>query len=215
MLGWSEKEITELELFYHNVDIHIGELRAKLGRSVTSIHLKANRLGLVRDLPKVMKHQVIRDKISKKASERVGSRNSFYGKRHKPDTIEQMKEKLRQRFSGSGNPFYGKKHTSNAKLKMGGWRSIHYRGEDNPAWRGGYEPYYGPNWEEQRRKALDRDKHLCQKCGAKENGREHDVHHIIPFRIFGIKRYEEANQIDNLLTLCIGCHRKLGGELNA
>jgi predicted HNH restriction endonuclease len=33
------------------------------------------------------------------------------------------------------------------------------------------------------------------------------AHHIIPFEMFGIARYEEANQLSNLMTLCIGCHK--------
>ena len=79
-------------------------------------------------------------------------------------------------------------------------------GDKNPAWNGGYKGYYGENWHEQRRKALERDEHTCQICGAKENGRQHDVHHIIPFREFGRERYKEANDLSNLITLCKPCH---------
>jgi predicted HNH restriction endonuclease len=35
-----------------------------------------------------------------------------------------------------------------------------------------------------------------------------DVHHIIPFRKFGIDRYREANKISNLISLCNSCHSK-------
>jgi len=78
------------------------------------------------------------------------------------------------------------------------------QGEKNPAWKGGYEPYYGENWHPKRRKALERDNHICQICGAEENGRKHDVHHIVPRREFDI--VEEANTLDNLITLCRSCH---------
>lgn len=79
--------------------------------------------------------------------------------------------------------------------------------ENNPRWKGGYTPYYGPNWREQRRKALQHDVHICQRCRATENGREHDVHHIIRFYNFGLARYKEANDLSNLITLCRTCHR--------
>lgn len=80
----------------------------------------------------------------------------------------------------------------------------------NPAWRGGYSPYYGPNWDKQRRAARKRDRYFCQQCNKteKELGRELEVHHIVPFRIFGIERYREANHLDNLISLCKSCHSK-------
>lgn len=82
-------------------------------------------------------------------------------------------------------------------------------GANNPAWRGGYEPYYGENWEHQRRAARKRDKYTCQHCGKteKENGQELDVHHIIPRRKFN-GDYKAANKLSNLITLCMSCHRK-------
>jgi DEAD/DEAH box helicase domain-containing protein len=64
---------------------------------------------------------------------------------------------------------------------------------------------YGPNWPEQRDRARQRDRYRCQICGVAEKGRSHHVHHKIPFRTFG--SYEQANQLDNLVTLCPSCHR--------
>ena len=80
--------------------------------------------------------------------------------------------------------------------------------ENNPTWKGGYEPYYGPNWPSQRNKARKRDNYTCQDCGImeKELGQQLDVHHIIPFRNFGLERYKEANRIGNLISLCKSCH---------
>jgi DEAD/DEAH box helicase domain-containing protein len=72
---------------------------------------------------------------------------------------------------------------------------------------------YGPNWAEQRDKARARDGYRCTQCGAPEKeGRQHDVHHVVPFRDFGYvpgenERYREANRVDNLVTLCPACHR--------
>lgn len=71
---------------------------------------------------------------------------------------------------------------------------------------------YGPNWEAQRNLARQRDGCKCRTCGAPEKpGRQHDVHHITPFREFGYARgendrYLRANELGNLLTLCHNCH---------
>lgn len=81
-------------------------------------------------------------------------------------------------------------------------------GPDNPRWKGGYEPYYGPNWRSQRRNARRRDNYTCQRCGVTESelGRQLDVHHVHRFGDFGPDRYQEANQLDNLICLCYACH---------
>jgi DEAD/DEAH box helicase domain-containing protein len=71
---------------------------------------------------------------------------------------------------------------------------------------------YGPNWPEQRNKARARDGYRCTRCNAPERERrQHDVHHIRPFREFGYipgenVAYRLANQLDNLMTLCSSCH---------
>ncbi|MCP4299522.1 MAG: DEAD/DEAH box helicase, partial [Gammaproteobacteria bacterium] len=70
---------------------------------------------------------------------------------------------------------------------------------------------YGPNWQQQRKKALDRDGHRCRTCGAKDITLH--VHHIRPFREFDYvpsvnDHYLQANQINNLITLCPSCHRR-------
>src|SRR5574341_1009541 len=72
---------------------------------------------------------------------------------------------------------------------------------------------YGPNWPQQRDAARQRDGYRCAQCGAPERpDRQHDVHHVRPFREFGYvagrnTHYLEANRLDNLLTLCRSCHR--------
>jgi 5-methylcytosine-specific restriction endonuclease McrA len=88
------------------------------------------------------------------------------------------------------------------------YRSIHNRGGNNINWKGGYKSYYGPNWPLQRNKARERDNFACQICGIREDRlpRTLDVHHKIPFREFGIKRYRNANLLPNLLSLCRPCH---------
>ena len=79
---------------------------------------------------------------------------------------------------------------------------------------------YGPNWPAQRDAARARDGCRCQGCGAPETaGRQHDVHHKIPFRAFtadpnlrgGLAAsfaWQAANRLENLVTLCTACHRR-------
>jgi DEAD/DEAH box helicase domain-containing protein len=71
---------------------------------------------------------------------------------------------------------------------------------------------YGPDWARIRIRVRTRDEFRCQMCGRPETGREHDVHHRVPFRQFrdenGHILRERANQLDNLVTLCPECHRK-------
>ncbi len=64
---------------------------------------------------------------------------------------------------------------------------------------------YGPNWQLQRRQALERDRRTCQVCGLVEQGRPFHVHHKVPFRAF--PSFYQANQLDNLVTLCPSCHQ--------
>lgn len=66
---------------------------------------------------------------------------------------------------------------------------------------------YGPGWSALRRQIRERDGYRCQACGILEAGREHDVHHKIPFRTFVTA--QEANQLNNLVTLCPTCHRRV------
>ncbi len=74
---------------------------------------------------------------------------------------------------------------------------------------------YGPNWAQQRRRARERDGFRCRNCGRPEPpGREHDVHHLRPFRIFDYRpgenaNYLLANRLSNLITLCPECHPKV------
>ncbi|TRO58086.1 DUF1998 domain-containing protein, partial [Candidatus Bathyarchaeota archaeon] len=66
---------------------------------------------------------------------------------------------------------------------------------------------YGPNWNQQRDRVRERDNFRCQICGSPESSRAHDVHHKIPFRQF--TSYQQANKLDNLVTLCPSCHKRL------
>ncbi len=80
-------------------------------------------------------------------------------------------------------------------------------------WRSDTITDYGPNWQVQRRRALERDGYRCRRCGVPHTPeRPLHVHHIRPFRTFGYlpgvnEAYREANRLENLITLCARCHR--------
>lgn len=73
----------------------------------------------------------------------------------------------------------------------------------------GRKKYYGSNWHSQRRRARNRDNFTCQKCGIteEEDGQELSVHHKTPFVYF--ETYFEANKLENLISICEPCHRKI------
>lgn len=87
------------------------------------------------------------------------------------------------------------------------WKASNWTGEDNPCWRGGHPPYYGPNWLRQQREARRRDNHRCCLCGTSEQTQRRalDVHHIKPMRLFA-GDYRRANALANLVSLCEFCH---------
>jgi len=74
---------------------------------------------------------------------------------------------------------------------------------------------YGPNWQAQRKRVRERDGYRCSQCGRPEAaGRQHDVHHLVPFRTFGYapglnEHYQTANQLSNLTLVCRPCHQRL------
>ncbi len=65
---------------------------------------------------------------------------------------------------------------------------------------------YGPAWPTIRRLVLQRDNFTCQACGQLERDQPFHVHHKTPFRSFASA--EQANQMENLVTLCPVCHKK-------
>ncbi len=64
---------------------------------------------------------------------------------------------------------------------------------------------YGKDWPKLAAAIRTRDKFCCQHCGIAETDGAHHVHHLLPLRRFA--SLEEANQPENLVTLCARCHR--------
>ncbi len=60
---------------------------------------------------------------------------------------------------------------------------------------------YGVDWTGTlRRNIRERDNYTCQLCGARQEDRVFDVHHI--------DFDKDNNKSENLITLCGDCHRK-------
>lgn len=74
--------------------------------------------------------------------------------------------------------------------------------ENNPMWQGGksYEKY-NLQWNNKLREAIrERDNYTCKMCSKKQSERKFEVHHI---------DYNKKNcDPNNLITLCLSCHRK-------
>lgn len=97
-------------------------------------------------------------------------------------------------------------------------------GREHHGWKGPEKwtrgrRYYGPNWAQQRRCALERDGYVCQTPGCEITDEQHrqqhgcglHVHHIQPLRTFFEDNevdYENANAVDNLVSVCIPHHAR-------
>lgn len=86
-----------------------------------------------------------------------------------------------------------------------------YTAHQNSNRKNAIRMYRGPNWQTAKRAALERDEWMCQRCGVAD--RRLNVHHCIPFRVFGVHNYRQANELWNLLTLCGPCHGKTESEI--
>ena len=159
-----------------------------------------------------------------------------YYTEHRSETTVQLDQIIDQNSIRGGSKYYGEITVTNQVI---GYRQIHWQtrqqlgaGELNlpptdlqttaywlaladetvqhlqelGLWRNTPNEY-GPTWPRQRDRARSRDGYRCQVCGVAEQGRSHEVHHKIPFRMFSSA--EIANQLDNLITLCPACHRRV------
>jgi len=100
-------------------------------------------------------------------------------------------------------PVCGKDFTKMASNK-GVYCSLKCMGFDKRSIGGPKDTSYrGPNWVQQRQKALERDNFVCQLC-PNERGLLVNVHHKTPYHNF--PSYKLANVLSNLTTLCSSCH---------
>jgi len=74
----------------------------------------------------------------------------------------------------------------------------------------------GPDWNEKRRIALDRDNETCQVCvDAMDEDANLNVHHIRPRHVYRDNPdydWENVNALTNLITLCPTCHGTTEGH---
>ena len=154
-------------------------------------------------------------KMGLRASLRVGSLNSFYGKKHSKEMKLVARERTRKLWQnpelrtkivqaqskakkGEKNPMYGKCHSRNTreKIAQGMIGKKHWNWQDGKSSEI-YPQAFNKELKEQVRK---RDNYVCQECGhtQKRLGYRLDVHHI---------DYNKKNNIlNNLISLCRSCH---------
>jgi predicted nucleic acid-binding Zn ribbon protein len=115
----------------------------------------------------------------------------------------------------------GKKHCSRECFEIA--HKDNMRGENNPSYIDGrsYKPTYdaGSEWHHIRVRVYNRDNYECQDCGEKCVGKDTAMkypeyskriiqcHHIVPYDV------SQDNSLDNLVTLCIVCHRARHHEM--
>ena len=133
----------------------------------------------------------------------------------RPPSTNDLKQHGEYSHRGYFREFDGwHKAVREAGFEPRGWPS----GEANPRWKDQSERrYYGSNWTQQRTRAVQRDGRVCQHPGCQITSETHEerfgrdlhVHHVISLGAYdedGSINYERANQLSNLVTLCLKHH---------
>lgn len=139
-----------------------------------------------------------------------GGSNPNLGKRY----TEERKEKIRKSNLGQKRSEETRRRISEAQSRI--WTPEAREkarqaklGSKSPNWKGGRQKelkalgmYGGCGSARLLNLVRKRDKNICRMCGktAEENGRNMDVHHIVPFL------ESEDNSMENLICLCRNCH---------
>lgn len=150
----------------------------------------------LRGKPKSEAHKLKLRGIPKSAETRRKISEAKTGHKLSPEHIAKMSKRM------MGNKYtLGHKASDCTKKKL----SVRFKGENNPAWRGGVsgDRYRLHNfvWKQLRAAARKRDLYTCQLCLTKEC--RLDVHHKLPHRLGG------EDNLDNLVSLCQSCHSKI------
>ncbi|HDZ25292.1 MAG TPA: hypothetical protein ENH65_02135 [Candidatus Aminicenantes bacterium] len=147
-----------------------------------------------------------------------------------PIKREKFIKHLSRFWHGESNPFYGKHHSPETRRMLSKKASIPkpwIRGEKNgmynrlgslnPNWKGGITPerqgfYSSRKWKSVCSKVWERDKATCQRCGKRKikEDEEFHIHHIVSF-----ENDELRAELDNLVLLCLHCHRWIHSGENA
>lgn len=127
-----------------------------------------------------------RKRLSEAAKKRIGKKSPRYGAVLSKKTRQKISDSLKGRFRGPDNPQWI------ADKKYQRWRET---------WHARYE------YREWRSFVFTRDDYTCQLCGSPSNGNI-EAHHIKPVEDCPNLLLD----IDNGITLCIACHRKIKGK---
>lgn len=123
----------------------------------------------------------------------------------------------------------GIKHTDETKAKISktskgkkpylkdGKHWLHCEGSVNPNWKGGVTCeraglYNSLEWKNVIGKVWKKCNKSCQRCGVKYNKsmESFHIHHVIPFT-----EKEYRTDLDNLILLCVDCHRWVHSNENS
>ncbi|QCJ45897.1 HNH endonuclease [Haloprofundus sp. MHR1] len=80
----------------------------------------------------------------------------------------------------------------------------HYGNMHEPPYPYERKSPYGPHWARQRRRTVERDEYTCVECGClsqKQGG-------TVILHVHHIDEDKQNNYLENLQTLCKGCHRQ-------
>lgn len=146
----------------------------------------------------------------------LGKKNPFYGKKHTEETILRMRfaklgkkasleTRLKQGISHKGKNIWRKGMVDSVETRKK--KSEALKGANGPNWRGGINPINDSIRKSLEMKlasqeCLKRDNYTCQKCGVR--GGYLNSHHIKSFAYYPELRFN----LENLITLCVDCHKK-------
>jgi hypothetical protein len=74
------------------------------------------------------------------------------------------------------------------------------------------EELFGSNWHTQRERALERDSFNCRECGSETDLCVHHDKPRVTYRDSNVFTIEEANNVNNLITVCTDCHYDIHGN---
>lgn len=127
-----------------------------------------------------------REHLSGIAKKRTGKKSPRYGVVLSEETRQKISNSLKDRFRGPDNPQW------KTDKKYRRWRE---------SWHARYE------YKDWRSFVFARDNYTCQLCSSPSNG-DIEAHHIKP-----VEDYPDLLlDIDNGITLCVECHRKIKGK---
>lgn len=111
-------------------------------------------------------------------------------------------------------PMLGKKHSLDTKIKISKSRKGKIKGINHHNWKGGITPEEmlireSLEYRIWKLEVYKRDRGFCQICGRRCNNNNIVAHHIKPFSDYPELRFD----IDNGITLCRSCHKKIHSEI--